>query len=100
MPDFNPKEPDYAKMHYMIQTISGNKKQKNEYLGHRLQKLRAKLQLKGKNVDKKLLDKCRRYWSSLVRDADRRQTSEEVKAENQSIFTKGIDLSKENYPIF
>ena len=80
--------------------LQGVKKQKNEYLGHRLQKLRAKLQLKGKNVDKKLLDKCRRHWSSLVRDADRRQTSEEVKAENQSIFTKGIDLSKENYPIF
>ena len=80
--------------------FQGVKKQKNEYLGHRLQKLRAKLQLKGKNVDKKLLDKCRRHWSSLVRDADRRQTSEEVKAENQSIFTKGIDLSKENYPIF
>ena len=26
MPDFNPKEPDYAKMDYMIQTIAGSKK--------------------------------------------------------------------------
>ena len=88
MPIIDPSEPNYMLMSYMLKTLPGNMKKTNEYLGYCLIHLRARKQHKRKNLDQKLISKCRRDWSLLLHEASQRKTSTEYKADNLVLIEK------------
>ena len=88
MPMFDPSEPNYILMSYMLTTIPGYTKKTNEYLGYRLIYLRAKIQCKRKSLDPKLTCKCCRDWSLLLNEASQRKTLTEYKADNLVLIGK------------